>query len=114
MKWLKKVKEWFVSLVIGVEPIKDVPEETKETELNKIARERLALSPRDLATHKVEEPVVEVVGIKVHFETKTVSISCDHAFAQKQVWTRVAARRFELQNKMTCVKCEVSTIEAIR
>jgi hypothetical protein len=40
--------------------------------------------------------------------------SCDHKFAVKQVWTRVATRQFELQNEITCVVCKDRRVEAIR
>ena len=39
---------------------------------------------------------------------------CDHKFAVKQVWTRVAARQYELQNEITCVKCKDQRVMAIR
>jgi hypothetical protein len=40
--------------------------------------------------------------------------SCDHKFAVKQVWTRIATRQFELQNEITCVVCKDRRVEAIR
>jgi hypothetical protein len=76
-KWVSNVKEWFRKLFVKVE--------TKA--LEKLVREKLALSPRDL---------------------------CDHNFAVKQVWTRVAIRKYELQNEITCVKCKDQRVVAIR
>ena len=55
--------------------------------LEVVARARLALSPKDL---------------------------CEHTFAKKQIWTRVATRQFELQNELTCMKCKDRRVEAIR
>ncbi len=75
MTLLRKVKAWVVRLF------------KKAPSLADVAREKLALSPKDL---------------------------CDHKFAKRQVWTRVATRQFELQNEITCVKCKDRRVEAIR
>ena len=75
MTLLRKVKDWFVGLF------------KKAPSLDVVAREKLALSPKDL---------------------------CEHKFAQRQVWTRVATRQYELQNEITCVVCKDRRVEAIR
>lgn len=75
MKLLRKAKDWFVGLF------------KKAPSLAQVARQKLALSPKDL---------------------------CEHKFAQRQIWTRVATRQFELQNEITCVLCKDRRVEAIR
>jgi hypothetical protein len=65
MKWLRKVKEWFVGLF-----------------------ERVNTS-----------------GL--------AGKGCRHTFAKHQIWERIAPKRFELQNKVTCTRCSYSFVDAI-
>ena len=54
------------------------------------------------------------VWLKKFFVKTGSQNACDHKFAVKQVWTRIATRQFELQNEITCMKCSDRRVEAIR
>ena len=91
MLLFKKVKNWITEFFKkGVSEVREVGklvDAEASTPFLEEVRERLAISPRDL---------------------------CDHDFAKKQIWTRISPKQFELQNEITCVKCNDCRVEAIR
>lgn len=116
MNWLRKAAAWIKNLFVPKAPL-TTPEEIvaplagtvapevklppkKATELEKVAREKLALGPSDL---------------KEKISQKLEKFHCAHTpVVAKQVWTKVAPGRFELQNEVICTKCKESKIQPIR
>ena len=77
-----------------------------ETSLSKLAREKSALGISELfeKTKKVEKVVKEAIK----------KSQCDHQFVQlTQKWVKIKKRKFELQNELLCLKCDVKKFQPI-
>jgi hypothetical protein len=82
----EKIKGWFRKVLRGQKVVE------ARSSLGKIVREKRALSLIDLP-----------------------SLTCEHDYVvEKQVWIRVATKKFELQNSLLCKKCKGKTIHPIR
>lgn len=58
---------------------------------------------------KVTEPVTQLKEVVYPFD-----IGCNHTYqVTKQVWVRVARKKFELQNEVRCAICKNTAIHAI-
>ena len=72
---------------------------TPETTLNKAAREKLALGSVELAQKKDEAPK---------------KVTCSHSYSlNKQVWVKIAKKKYELRNDMVCLKCESHEVVSV-
>jgi hypothetical protein len=79
--------------VVVLEPpvVKSI-EPKKPSALEKVAREKLALGPTDLVA-KVSQ--------------KVMPPKCRHTpVVTKQVWVKVASKKYELQNEVLCTSCK--------
>lgn len=87
MGWIQKAKEWLRSLF--------VKKTEKQDTLDSLAKRVLALGPADL-------------------QSKVEKFRCDHKYAVvKQVWVRIAQKKFELKNEVFCGKCSTTEIQTI-
>ena len=94
-----KVKDWLLNLF-------------KKDSLATAAWTKKALSPADLAPKEKSSfyPSELIVKLTKKWEQR----KCDHSYeVQKQVWVRIADKKYELQNEVLCRRCSGSKIQPI-
>lgn len=100
---MQKVKEWFWLFV------KVLSTDIKELwQASKVVKEKKTLA--ELAEENKALGIVELPVLKEMRKT-----TCTHELTiKKQVWIKIAKRKYELRNRLICTKCERQLVSNIK